>query len=65
MHNINNIHVIPSIWKLSLLFKQKNMSSDFIWVAASPHWGKQQNMKTEHKQNKPKSALKEVYLIVI
>lgn len=34
-------------------------------MPTSPHRGKQQNMKTEHKQDKPKSALYEVYLVVI
>ena len=32
MHNINNIHIISGILKPSLLFNQKNISSDFIYL---------------------------------
>lgn len=68
MHNINNSYVISGILKPSLLFNQKNISSDFIYLMdtdTSPHWSKQQKLKTEHKQDKPKSVLHEVYLAVI
>lgn len=63
MYNINNIHIISGILKPLLLFNHRFRI--LFTLRMAKHENKQESMKTEHKQDKPKSALYEVYLVVI